>query len=549
MSKGKYLPLLLLAAGAAGLNYALSPVDRRGRNTWLPGKWAEWVDMNDWWLNFWAFLIVAGLIFRLLGADRSVRFRIGAVVALGTLLAVAIETAQFWIPGRCPDPGDLTAALAGSMVGGLLAGLGRVARARGVRPNGSAQRQKGRLRICFLDQTGQLGGAELMLLDLVAELPGGSRVETGRDVVAEVILFDDGPFREALQARGVACRVERLGRVAASQTKEAGWRGWARALPDAWGLAGRVVCRIRETDADVVYSNTAKALLVGVLAARWSGRPLVHHLHDLLIPEHFSWANRWLLVGAANWGAAAVIANSTATAAAFIASGGRKNLVTVIPNGFDPGRFEAPAAEELERCRAEWPWVGGSADGLAGLVFGVFGRLTPWKGQMVFLEALALVPQARGVVVGAALFTAEDRAYAEELRRRAESPDLQGRVVLVGFREDVVALMHAVDVVVHCSTQPEPFGRVIAEAQLCGVPVIAARAGGVLDIVEDGNTGKLVNPGDPAALAEAMRFLNDFPEERAALARRGRSAAVKNFGLDAVRSRTLGVIGGTHGAG
>jgi glycosyltransferase involved in cell wall biosynthesis len=520
----------LLAVCAAGLCYALIPIDGRGRNAWLPGKWAEWLDMHDWWLNFWAFAVLGMVIFRLTGRERKAWMRLLAAVALGTLLAAGIEVAQFRIPGRRPDPADLTAAFAGSATGACLAAWFRARRA--------GERRGGPLRVCFLDQTGQLGGAELMLLDLVAGAPGEGLGPGGRELEVEVILFEDGPFREALQSRGVACRVERLGGMAAIQTKRAQWIQLALAGPEVFGLARRLAHRIRELDADLVYSNTAKALLVGVIAARWSGRPLVHHLHDLLSPAHFSRGTRGLLVAAANLGASAVIANSSATAAAFLAGGGRKGLVTIIPNGFDPGRFEKPLPERVVRCRAECS----GPQAMPGVRFGVFGRLAPWKGQMEFLEALAMLPDARGVIVGEALFTEEDRAYAEALRQRAEAGDLRDRVFFAGFREDVVSWMHAVDVVVHCSTQPEPFGRVIVEAQLCGVPVIATRGGGVPDIVDDGITGKLVTPGDPLALAEAMRFLAESPATRDFLARQGRETARQRFGLAEVRRRTEAVI-------
>jgi glycosyltransferase involved in cell wall biosynthesis len=389
------------------------------------------------------------------------------------------------------------------------------------------------MRICFLDQTGQLGGAELMLLDLAA----GARVHHE----VEVILFDDGPFRAALEAQGVVCRVERLGTEAASRSKESSWKSLGRELPDVWSLASRLARRIREFDADVVYSNTAKALLVGAVAARWAGRPLVHHLHDILDGAHFSRANRWLLAGAANWGARGVIANSKATAAAFVASGGRRTLLKVIPNGFDAARFQRPPEDGLERLRGEWPW---HATGRGGCVFGVFGRLTPWKGQMVFLEALALVPEAQGVIVGGALFTDEDRAYEEALRRRAEGADLRGRVCFTGFRADVVDLMYAVDVVVHCSTQAEPFGRVIVEAQLCGVPVIAARGGGAEEIVSDGETGLLSEPGAPGTLADRMLWMIKEDKKRLQMGLQGLDSARSRYGLAQVLAETSEFLGG-----
>ncbi len=523
-----FMRCFFLAACAAGLRYALAPVDNRGRNHWLPPRWAIWVDYFDWWLNFGAFVVLAAGIVCVLGAMRPAFYRWCVAVAIGSLLALGIEIAQFRIPGRMPDPGDLTAALAGSMIGASVAWSRR---GRERKRTGGVEADRP-MRICFLDQTGQLGGAELMLLDLAARARDQHEIE--------VILFNDGPFRAALEARGVRCRVDPLGKAAASRSKESGWKSMVRELPEVWGLACRLARRIQEFDADVVYSNTAKALLVGALAARWARRPLVHHLHDIIDAAHFSRANRWLLVGAANWGAGGVIANSEATAAAFVTSGGRRELIRVIPNGFEATRFERPGEEMLDRLRAEWPW---NVRGDGGCAFGLFGRLTAWKGQMEFLEALAAVPAARGVIVGAALFTEEDRAYEETLRRRAEGADLRDRVWFTGFRTDVVGLMHAVDVVVHCSTQPEPFGRVIVEAQLCGVPVIATRAGGAAEIVNDGETGLLCAPGDRGELAERMAWMIQETGKREQMGIMAREEARTRYGLEKVFKETSEFLG------
>jgi len=295
-----------------------------------------------------------------------------------------------------------------------------------------------------------------------------------------VILSSDGPFRQTLEDRGVTCRVETLGGFASGQTKSAGGRGLLRAVPEGIGLARRLAQRLRSVD--VVYSNTAKALMIGAVAARWANRPLIHHLHDIIDPAHFSALNRLLLVNAANLGARRVIANSAATAAAFVAAGGREALVTIIPNGFDPDRFAEPASEVVATVRKEFGLPVGRG--------GISSRLCRiWQADLVegagyFLESLARIPEAVGVIVGAALFTGEDRAFEDSLRKRAAQPDLAGRVFFMGFRDDVNSVMHAVDVVVHCSTRAEPFGRVIVEALLCGKPVIAARDGGAAEIAD-----------------------------------------------------------------
>ena len=99
-------------------------------------------------------------------------------------------------------------------------------------------------------------------------------------------------------------------------------------------------------------------------------------------------------------------------------------------------------------------------------VIGHFSRLSPWKGQHILLEALVHCPaDVVAILVGDALFGEQD--YVQTLKAQVESLGLQNRVHFLGFRSDIVPLMHACDVVAHTSTAPEPFGRVIAEAMLC----------------------------------------------------------------------------------
>ena len=111
---------------------------------------------------------------------------------------------------------------------------------------------------------------------------------------------------------------------------------------------------------------------------------------------------------------------------------------------------------------------------------------------------------------------------------------MKERVRFLGFREDIPALLHAVDFVAHTSVAPEPFGRVIVEGMLAGKPVVATRAGGACEIIEDGATGCLVAPGDGAALAAVLRMLMEQPGEASRLAKAGRIFAMQKFPVSAM---------------
>ena len=311
-------------------------------------------------------------------------------------------------------------------------------------------------RLLFIDQSGELGGAELSLLDIASHF---------RDR-AEVVTFADGPFPDRLRERGVTVHVVPIGRAADTRRFAPQASLSVGVLGDVLGAVRRVAGHARR--ADLVVCNTQKALVIGALAGRLARRPVVWHLRDILTADHFSRVNRRVAVTLANRLCRVVIANSNATADAWREAGGRADRGRVIYNAVDAGPFEQAvrdASSLPERRSSASAWIG------------VFGRLSPWKGQEVVVRALADVQGADLVIVGDALFDG-DQAYADRLRTVVEDLGLSDRVHFLGFRRDVPAVMAACDVVVHASTAPEPFGRVIVEGMLAHRPVIATDAGG-----------------------------------------------------------------------
>ncbi|WP_197452206.1 glycosyltransferase family 4 protein [Rosistilla carotiformis] len=341
--------------------------------------------------------------------------------------------------------------------------------------------------VLFLDQTGQLGGAELCLLDIVS----GRACPTD-----QVLLLQEGPFESALRKRGVCVSTRPLSERAAAVQKSSGVFRAARSLWEMVRHSGAirdVVCQ-----ADLLYANTAKALVVTWLAAVRYRKPFVYHLHDILSADHFSGSNRRLLVFLANR-AQHVIANSDSTLDAFVAAGGRRDLVSVVYNGLDAGRYDAAIADtEIHRAAVR------NSLGLDQQpVIGLFGRFANWKGQHLAIEALRELPNTHLLLVGDALFG--ETQYADLLRQTAIRHGVSQRVHFLGFRDDVPAIMQACDLVLHCSTAPEPFGRVIVEAMLSRKLVVASRGGGAAEIVSDRVTGHLFSPGSRADLIAVLK--------------------------------------------
>ena len=364
----------------------------------------------------------------------------------------------------------------------------------------------------FVSQTAEKGGAELFMLDLLRHGPEGWGAG----------FFSDGPMVRELSAAG------REPIVLSKKADLFNVRREASGL-NLFGAAGTVLSLARSLARSaagyrVVCANSQKALFVSALATRLMRRPLVWILHDIITDPAFSKHTRRAAVLFANLFASRVVANSEATARAFMEAGGRSERVRIVYCGFDakahPQASPAAAAELRRRF------------GLTGApVVGLFGRLTPWKGQHVLLAALRDLPDdVQVLLVGSAMFDQE--AYEAELRQLVEKEGLTQRVRFAGFQDDVAALMAGVDVVVHSSTHAEPFGRVVVEGMLSGRPVVATSGGGVNEIVTDGSTGLLVPPNEPRVLAGAISRLLADTAFAGRLGAAGRASASQRFGID-----------------
>lgn len=368
--------------------------------------------------------------------------------------------------------------------------------------------------VLFLDHSSEMGGAELYLLDVARHVPN-----------ARVLLFTHGPFEEELRAAGVPVEVAGAADAIMKVSRDGSLLDGLRAIPAVARMLWRMMQAAR--DADVLYANSQKSFVVAAVASVLTGVPLIWNLHDILSTEHFSPAKIRLVITLANTCADLVVVNSEASRAAFVEAGGDVQKTRIAYNGIDAARFEAVSASDIALVRDEL-----GVDEKTPLV-GVFSRLAPWKGQHVLLDALATLPNVHGVFVGEALFQ-EEQVYAAELREQANRLGLTDRVHFLGFRTDVPRLMRAVDIVAHTSVSAEPFGRVIVEGMLAGKPVVATRAGGALEILSDGETGRFVAPGDAEDLAETLQDLLRRPEHARQSAEAGRAHARETFSVEAM---------------
>jgi len=362
------------------------------------------------------------------------------------------------------------------------------------------------MKILFLDQSGKPGGAELCLIDIAKPYRDSCLVG----------LFVDGAFRQLLEQQQIP--VEVLATEAIQVRKESSLIQSLSSVTALLPLIAKVAQKARQYD--LIYANTQKALVVGALASFFSRRPLVYHLHDILSTDHFSPTNLKVAVTLANRFASLVIANSKASQAAFLAAGGRSDIIDVVYNGFDPEVYQFDRTN-LSQLKTQLELDG-------QFIVGHFSRLSPWKGQHILIEALTYCPKnVTAIFVGDALFGEQE--YVQQLHKQVAELGLENRVKFLGFRSDVPQLMAICDLVAHTSIAPEPFGRVIVEAMLCGRPIVAAQSGGAIELIEPGINGFLVPPDQPQQLAEVINTCHNQPESTIAIAKSASEMATRRF--------------------
>lgn len=348
-------------------------------------------------------------------------------------------------------------------------------------------------RVLFLSQAPGVGGGERATLPALAWLP---------DLDVTVV----APEPVCLFAEKHGLRAIRLELPRAHKLTHLPMMGWR---------SRRILQIARGQDAALVYANGTRALPYAVGARLLGGPPLLAHHHGLLTTGPV----RLLLFGL-KWWADAIVVPSNASASPLRP----KSKVHVIPNGIDLGHFRpahdrAGAKEALGLPRESW-------------VVGMVGRANPGRGMAPFIDLVRRLvtshPAVRFVLAGGAAFPHEREHYELISRHASEIGD---RLVLTGHLQDPLPAYHAIDVFVHLA-DPEGFGLTVVEAMACGIPVVAYRWGGVAEILEDGASGFLVEPGSLKAAAQAVEHLLVDEKERHAIGERGRAVCEERYGLE-----------------
>ena len=281
---------------------------------------------------------------------------------------------------------------------------------------------------------------------------------------------------------------------------------------------------------DLVHCHSTKAGLVARLCAAATRTPVVFTAHGWGFGERRAWWTpvvlRWLERFAARVTAKIICVSEFDRQLALRFRIGRPSQIVVIKNGVSP----EPYAKAFE---TDAPGGGeNAADGTGPRLISV-GRMAPPKDFETFVKAMRILDWGQTVVVG----DGPSRESVEDMVRRE---GVSGRVHLLGQRDDIPNLLSASDVFVLCSKK-EGLPISVIEAMLSGLPVVATRVGGLPELVEDGHTGFLVPPGDPEAVARAIRSLAEDQALRSNMGRRAREKALREFSMSRMGDETASV--------
>ncbi len=396
------------------------------------------------------------------------------------------------------------------------------------------------LPVACISVSSALGGSEWVLCDFATRA-------RRHDIEPIVVLPKEGPLGEVLRGAGVEVAVAAAAPdfLELSQRAALSAGGLARFAAGLWSWSRAIAGVLEQTPHPegrpaILYSNGFKAHLASALLP---GYGHVWHLHEFP-PERIGLLWR-VLSGALP---DATIANSDAVARAW--GFGLFKPPAVVLNGVDTERFKPGPRTRWIHDLLELPHDAR----LIGMP-AVFAR---WKGHLLVVEAFERIaadaPDSHLVLVGGPIYdTVAEVGYAEELSRRVRrssagggsrndvvAKSLSDRIHFVRFQTEPWKMYREFDLVVHFSTRPEPFGRVVVEAMACGIPTVAARAGGPAEILQDGVTGWLTTPGDVKELSE--RLLAALRADTGPMRAAARARAEEQFTADRFAEQAAAVV-------
>ena len=353
------------------------------------------------------------------------------------------------------------------------------------------------LRIVGVDPELAFAGGESQVLGLTLEL-----LKLGHG--AELLCDPDGMLWQRARAANVVCHPLKI----------------RNALDCFAGM--RLRGFLSRNHYDVVHFHTSRAHALAPFASGLAGAMVVTRRMDYV-------PNRWFAPYLYNRAVDGVAAISQAVANALTAAGVSPQRITVIPSGVDCFRFTVPSPEQKESARRE---LGLESSQIA---IASVGALELRKGHRHLLDALAELQKRRTFI---RCCIAGDGSQRAALEHQAQRLGLKQTVRFLGSIGDPRTLFWASDIFVQPSVM-EGLGVALLEAMACGLPAIASRAGGMVDVIDDRHDGLLVAAADSGAMTRAIEELVNSPALRSSVGAQARIKAEQNFSLAAMTRGTL----------
>jgi glycosyltransferase involved in cell wall biosynthesis len=363
---------------------------------------------------------------------------------------------------------------------------------------------KNKNKIAFLDHTAKWSGGEIALYRMMTAMKQDR-------FYPYLFVGMDGDFAKKSSQAGIPVEIMPLNEKLLNIKKEnidSKIFNNSKILTGYVNYTVKLAQILRKKEIDLVHCNSLKSDIYGLVASTIARKKVIWHVRDHIDENYLTKRTADIFKYMALKFPNGVITNSKSTYQALFHG---KNVVKPSCVVYD-GLMANELAMTMRQPRN---------DNKKTVKIGLLGRITRWKGQHVAIKALAnLIENGYDVdlkIIGSAMFG--EKEYENEIRSLAKP--LDSHIDFLGFQSDVFAMLKELDILVHCSVLPEPFGQVIIEGMAEGLPVIASDAGGAKEIITSGIDGILTPAGDDVALAASLSNLIDNPKFAYGLATAG----------------------------
>lgn len=369
--------------------------------------------------------------------------------------------------------------------------------------------------ILFIHQSAELYGSDKTLLLLLKHLDKNK-------YNAVVILPFEGPLKVELEKQNIKVVIAPVLKLYRKMFSPKNLLKFFKDIRKALKIADKLNAQYKF---EIIYSNTL-AVLLGIFFARKSGIKHLWHVHEIIeSPTIFTKLFRKLLALNCN---SKIIYNSTATKVFWDINKNTSAKSEVISNGLEI-KNNALSSEEINEIRSKL-----LKSNPTEIIIALVGRISRWKGQKVLLNSfyklLKTHPNIKLVFVGSP--PPNQELFLEELYSRIQELGISDKVEQIAFTEKIEDIWQSIDIAVVPSTEPEPFGLVAVEAMLAKKPVIGSNHGGLTEIIENNQTGFLVEPNNEEVLSEALSLLIENPDLRKSFGEKGYRRAVSEFSVE-----------------